>query len=823
MARLLTGASGALYEVAIGLEVHAQVNAVTKLFSAASSAGGRTLSTVGPNGAVALFDAAHPGTLPVPGRVPVERIISTGVALRACISRTSAFDRKHYFYGDLPLGYQITQQTRPTVLRGSMRFDVPSGGGVTSPCVARVERVQLEQDSGKSAHDRPGSVSHVDLNRAGVALLEVVGSPDLRSAAEAGAYMRSLRLLLRGADIADGDADEGALRADVNVSVRRLTRGRATGSCGARPVGEAEATVARARVAAYDAWRTGIAARDDAGVFVYHDAASTVCAANGASVSGGWRWNYADDAADVWAGDALRMMQLDVLGAGGCGLAQGPCSCATRSAVGDGCTAPGGSGGIPWPNDWLPPLAPFGPRVELKNVSSIRAVERAIASEAARQVALLESGVARVEPETRSYDPVSDSSVVTRRKESAPDYRFMAEPDIAPILVSDAAFARLAAALKPYPRSLALAYSAPPLSLPMYDARVIVGEDGGPPYFEAALAATVVELQRRAAEDAVAAAPAGRIGHAQCPTAATVSTGATAVLATAGNRGAPISDIVPCGALPWSEHAAHMRIIADTRESSVERLVDNNAAPAQETPPRLSTAASGERPLLRWAAVAAANGQVVGPAVSEVQGAAPLPTREVEGVAPMPALGAIAKAVSNWMTSELFGSLQLLQHRTAPGAVDCGAEQSSTSLMSTERQSMLINCLVSPQHLGQLIALVLCGDLSGRAGKEVMRLMLSSSAPAAVREMPVPWPHGLAVNAGLMQLNDMAVIQALADEVVSDPAFAAAVKKVRAGADRPVRTLVAEVLKKSNGRANPSLVSNAVHRSLQQLPANSTT
>ena len=200
------------WEVVIGLEVHAQVISNAKLFSGASTAFGAE-----PNSQVSLVDAAMPGMLPVLNRVCVEQAIRTGLGLNAKINHFSVFERKNYFYPDLPAGYQISQYAHPIVGEGTLLLDLEEG----ETREVGIERLHLEQDAGKSLHDQDPYKTFVDLNRAGVALMEIVSKPDLRSAAEAGAYLRKLRSILRYLGTCDGNMDEGSMRCDVNLSVRR--------------------------------------------------------------------------------------------------------------------------------------------------------------------------------------------------------------------------------------------------------------------------------------------------------------------------------------------------------------------------------------------------------------------------------------------------------------------------------------------------------------------------------------------------------------------------------------------------------------------------
>src|SRR4051812_44580125 len=209
--KLLKGSTGD-WEMVIGLEVHAQVTSNAKLFSGASTAFGGE-----PNTHVSLVDAAMPGMLPVINEECVKQAVRTGLGLNAQINLKSVFDRKNYFYPDLPQGYQISQFKSPIVGEGEVVVDVPDGETVT----VGIERLHLEQDAGKSLHDQHASMSYVDFNRAGVALMEIVSKPDLRSSEDAKAYVTKLRSILRYLGTCDGDMEKGSLRADVNVSVRR--------------------------------------------------------------------------------------------------------------------------------------------------------------------------------------------------------------------------------------------------------------------------------------------------------------------------------------------------------------------------------------------------------------------------------------------------------------------------------------------------------------------------------------------------------------------------------------------------------------------------
>ena len=207
----IAGRSGA-WEIAVGLEVHAQVISEAKLFSSAPTTFGAE-----PNSQVSLVDAAMPGMLPVINRHCVTQAVRTGLALEAEINLTSVFDRKNYFYPDLPPGYQISQYSRPIVGKGRVVLDFDDGAQRT----IGITRLHLEMDAGKSIHDRRTDATCVDLNRAGVALMEIVSEPDIRSPEEAGLYLRKLRSILRYIGTCDGNMEQGSLRADVNVSVRR--------------------------------------------------------------------------------------------------------------------------------------------------------------------------------------------------------------------------------------------------------------------------------------------------------------------------------------------------------------------------------------------------------------------------------------------------------------------------------------------------------------------------------------------------------------------------------------------------------------------------
>ena len=211
MSDLIKGNTGD-WEVVIGLEIHAQVIAKSKLFSGASTEFGAE-----PNAQVSLVDAGMPGMLPVVNEESVRQAVLTGLALNAQINLHSVFARKNYFYADMPQGYQISQYELPVVGEGEIEIDLPDGGTK----LISIERLHLEQDAGKSIHDQHPSQSYIDLNRSGVTLMEIVSKPDMRSSDEATAYVTKIRSILRYIGSCDGNMQEGSMRADANVSVRR--------------------------------------------------------------------------------------------------------------------------------------------------------------------------------------------------------------------------------------------------------------------------------------------------------------------------------------------------------------------------------------------------------------------------------------------------------------------------------------------------------------------------------------------------------------------------------------------------------------------------
>ncbi len=212
MAEIVKGETGD-WEIVIGLEVHAQITSQSKLFSGAS-----TMFGAAPNSQVSFVDAAMPGMLPTLNEYCVEQAVRTGLGLNAQINMQSVFERKNYFYPDLPQGYQISQFQHPIVGEGEIEIDLADG----SVKIIRIERLHMEQDAGKSLHDQHPAKSFVDLNRSGTALMEIVSRPDIRGAEEAAAYVSKLRMILRYLGTCDGNMDEGSMRADVNLSMRRV-------------------------------------------------------------------------------------------------------------------------------------------------------------------------------------------------------------------------------------------------------------------------------------------------------------------------------------------------------------------------------------------------------------------------------------------------------------------------------------------------------------------------------------------------------------------------------------------------------------------------
>jgi aspartyl-tRNA(Asn)/glutamyl-tRNA(Gln) amidotransferase subunit B len=337
---LIKGETGD-WEIVLGLEVHAQVISDAKLFSGAPTTFGAD-----PNTQVSLVDAAMPGMLPVINQRCVEQAVRTGLGLNARINLRSVFDRKNYFYADLPAGYQISQYKDPIVGEGEIEIDLEGGRTRT----VGIERLHLEQDAGKSLHDQHPSQTYVDLNRSGVALMEIVSKPDMRTADEAAAYLGKLRSIVRYLGTCDGNMDEGSMRCDVNVSVRK-------------------------------------------------------------------------------------------------------------------------------------PGAELGTRCEIKNVNSIRYVKQAIEFEARRQVEIIEGG-GKIVQETRLFDPGRGETRSLRSKEDAHDYRYFPDPDLLPLVLTQAYVDRIKATLPELPDARKARFIKE-YGLTPYDAGVLVIEKETAAFFDA--------------------------------------------------------------------------------------------------------------------------------------------------------------------------------------------------------------------------------------------------------------------------------------------------------------------------------------------------
>jgi aspartyl-tRNA(Asn)/glutamyl-tRNA(Gln) amidotransferase subunit B len=336
-----------LYEPVIGLEIHAQLNTLSKAYSSDSASYGGA-----PNTHVSPISLGHPGTLPRPNKAVVEAAIKLGLACGCDITEYNRYARKNYFYADLPKGYQITQDKTPICTGGAVTVDLEDGEQRT----IGLTRIHMEEDSGKSIHDLDPFHSLIDLNRAGVPLLEIVSEPDIRSAEEAGAYVAEIRKLVRYLEICDGNMEEGSLRCDANISVRKKGTEK------------------------------------------------------------------------------------------------------------------------------------FGTKVEVKNMNSMRNVQRAINYEIKRQIEALESGEALYQ-ETRNFDAVQGTTSVMRSKEDAHDYRYFPEPDIHPLVVRQPQIDAVQKSLPPLPAAL-LAKYVNELGLPEYDARIITESKPFALYFERVLEST---------------------------------------------------------------------------------------------------------------------------------------------------------------------------------------------------------------------------------------------------------------------------------------------------------------------------------------------
>jgi aspartyl-tRNA(Asn)/glutamyl-tRNA(Gln) amidotransferase subunit B len=332
------------WETVIGLEVHVQLKTKSKIFSGASTAYGAE-----PNTQACAIDLGFPGVLPVLNEEAVRMAIKFGLAINAEIARRSMFDRKNYFYPDLPKGYQISQFTHPIVKSGSLNIEFDDGSSKR----INITRAHLEEDAGKSLHEDFRNLSGIDLNRAGIPLLEIVSEPEMRSAAEAVAYLKTLHSLVKYLDICDGNMQEGSFRCDANVSVR--------------PIGQQK----------------------------------------------------------------------------------------------------------------------FGTRAEIKNVNSFKFVEKAINIEVARQIALLESG-GTVLQETRLYDSVKNETRSMRAKEEANDYRYFPDPDLEPVIVTEAYIEDIQRTLPELPEAKRARFIKD-YSLTEYEARVLTATKASADFYENAV------------------------------------------------------------------------------------------------------------------------------------------------------------------------------------------------------------------------------------------------------------------------------------------------------------------------------------------------
>jgi aspartyl-tRNA(Asn)/glutamyl-tRNA(Gln) amidotransferase subunit B len=317
-----------MYETVIGLEVHVQLNTRSKVFCADDASFGGA-----PNTHISIISLAQPGTLPRLNERVVESAVKVGLAMGCAIDQASYFDRKNYFYPDLPKGYQITQDNKPICVGGSVRI----GGREI-----RIHHIHIEEDAGKSIHDQDPHDSLIDLNRAGVPLLEIVSQPDLRSAEETAAFMDEIRRLVRWIDVSDGNMEEGSMRCDVNISVRKM----------------GETT--------------------------------------------------------------------------------------------------------------------YGQRCEIKNVNSMRFARKAIEFETTRQIEILEQG-GTVQQQTRGFDPATGITYPQRDKENAHDYRYFPEPDLPPIIISDAQLQSIKESMPTLPAEM-FAHFTTTLQLPAYDADALTQE-----------------------------------------------------------------------------------------------------------------------------------------------------------------------------------------------------------------------------------------------------------------------------------------------------------------------------------------------------------
>lgn len=757
--RLINGQKG-LWEVCVGLEIHAQILSASKLFSGASASGSKLFDDVesampggrgGPNSTVAAFDAAHPGTMPQINLHCVSQGVRAGMALRGDIQRCNSFVRKHYFYPDLPLGYQITQLERPVVLGGHLQFTTPLRSEKsnartrdTAPRIAGIDRIQIEQDSGKSSHTLNRDKSLIDLNRAGVGLLEVVTMPDLRSADEASSFLRKLQTLLVHLGVCDGEFESGSIRCDVNVSVRPVE------AAYAKEVSEVEvksmtmptpASASAGRSAQTQSTSAGAGSTHARRPLWYSDVqsdevpgAATLAAPAYVASGSAWRWQHASNTADSTQQPKPLLEEL-----------------------------------LAFRRQHMPS---FGARVEMKNLSSIRAVYRGVDHEAARQIAILEGtgggAVGVVERETRLFDALLRTSVRLRGKEGLADYRcvfqpttmmmmtlvryqacpvhslrllqclhhrhclcaafrrFLPEPDLSPIILPISFLASTLASMPELPDDTAAILTSRH-GLPPSDAATIVNEPGAIAYYRGALDAACTEA-------AVALHQHGAASSASSSTARLLSDAAKPLARNVFN---------------W--------LINEVFGSLTERGL--------------------ALPLAHPSSVAASGGS------------------------PLNAVRADARTCP--VDAARFGQLVALVHS---GFVSGKRGKDVLAIMMGEP---VRSAGVAAKGAQAVVAADDDDDTDGvRPGESA-----SQFAAPDVRS-----PKEIIVSKGWAQLNDREAIMKLAVAAVSDPKFAESVKKWRElGQDRVAGPIMAHVLQSSGGLANPELASECVRDVLGPL------
>jgi aspartyl-tRNA(Asn)/glutamyl-tRNA(Gln) amidotransferase subunit B len=414
------------WQVCVGIEIHAQLMTNTKLFSASSSTFEMNSN---PNTQVSYFDAALPGTLPVLNEECVDQAIRSALSLRATVHPHSRFERKHYFYADLPLGFQITQQESCIATNGTLNITVPKTRNNAERFDVyerdvRIARLQLEQDSGKSMHDYDPSLSMIDLNRAGCALVEIVSEPDLRSSDEAACYVRKIQQLLRHVGACDGNMDEGSLRCDVNISVRPV------------PVSIPICTEPLEGIRQTMDNKKNMEDKNDK-----------------------------NDKNDI-INDTIQQMDQ---------CQQNPTDVEDNQYAN---------------------IYAMGERVEVKNLNSVRSVVRAIDYEVERQIYNAEMKNAVVtKHETRTFDVSTGETIRMRSKEDAPDYRFLLDPDLPPLVLKKGTVERISNSLPELPDAIRIRLMQE-YDLSLYDASVLVEEDGAAEYFEMAMQQLLVLLPK---------------------------------------------------------------------------------------------------------------------------------------------------------------------------------------------------------------------------------------------------------------------------------------------------------------------------------------